>query len=161
MEKIKVLFVCLGNICRSPMAEGLFMHLVREAGLEDRFEIDSAGTSGYHEGELADRRMRETATSHGVRLTSRSRMFLEQDLHDFHYVVAMDSSNQRNILNLKKPGVDYPASVLMMRGFDPQPDSPDVPDPYYGGRNGFENVYDILLRSNERFLQHLRETHGL
>lgn len=161
MEKINVLFVCLGNICRSPMAEGIFAHLIAEKGLSDRFFVDSAGTSGYHEGERADRRMRETAGKHGVTLTSRSRMFLESDLREFHYVVAMDSSNHRNMLQLKKPDVEYPSEVLMMRDFDPQPDSRDVPDPYYGGQRGFEDVYDILLRSNETFLEHLREKHSL
>lgn len=158
---IKVVFVCLGNICRSPMAEGIFIHLVREAGLQDQFHIDSAGTSGYHAGERADRRMRETASGHGIDLPSRSRMFLEQDLHEFDYVVAMDRSNHRNIRQLQVPGQEYPAQLLMMREFDPEPDSHDVPDPYYGGRDGFEEVYRILDRSNRKFLQHLREQRGL
>ena len=160
MEKINVLFVCLGNICRSPMAEGIFLHPIEENGLSDRFSADSAGTSGYHAGERADRRMRDTAGKHGINLPSRSRMFLEEDLREFHYVVAMDSSNHRNILHLQRPGVDYPSEVLMMRDFDPKPDSKDVPDPYYGGQRGFEDVYDILMRSNETFLNHLREKHG-
>lgn len=161
MEKVKVLFVCLGNICRSPMAEGIFEHLVEEAGLSDRFEIDSAGTSGFHAGELADKRMRETAMGHGISLTSRSRMFLEEDLKNFDYVLAMDRSNERNINTLRRASEDYPAEVLRMRSFDPEPDSHDVPDPYYGGLRGFEDVYDILLRSNKRFLDMLREKHGL
>ena len=161
MDKIKVLFVCLGNICRSPMAEGMFDHLVKEAGLSDRSEIDSAGTSGYHVGELADKRMRTTAAANGIRLTSRSRQFRRQDLSDFDYVIAMDRSNMSNIRSLMHEGANYRADVRIMREFDPQPDSQDVPDPYYGGVDGFQEVYDILHRSNEAFLADIRSNHGL
>lgn len=161
MEKIRVLFVCLGNICRSPMAEGAFQHYVDEAGLSDRFEIDSAGTSGYHAGERADARMRRTAAGHGVNLTSRSRQFRRQDLTDFDYVLAMDNANHRDIEATKNPGAEYHAEVLMMRKFDPEPDSMDVPDPYWSGQDGFELVYDILMRSNREFLDWLREKHSI
>jgi protein-tyrosine phosphatase len=161
MEKIGVLFVCLGNICRSPMAEGLFIDLVEKAGLRDRFKIDSAGTSGHHDGELADRRMRATASGHGIHLASVSRKLKRSDLSQFDYVVAMDNSNFRDIQSIQQPGVTYSAKVLKMREFDPQPDSIDVPDPYYGGADGFEDVFQILLRCNQTFLKHLRDSHGL
>ncbi|HHG86409.1 MAG TPA: low molecular weight phosphotyrosine protein phosphatase, partial [Bacteroidetes bacterium] len=154
-------FVCLGNICRSPMAEGLFQHLVEEAGWSDRFEIDSAGTSAYHTGERADSRMRYTAAENGIALTSLARQFVKQDLNDFDYIMAMDRSNFSNILDLKKPGANSHAIVRKMRDFDPQPGSLDVPDPYYGGAGGFQEVYDILLRSNQKFLEFLQKTHAL
>ena len=161
MEKVKVLFVCLGNICRSPMAEGMFIHLIKEAGIADRFEVDSAGTAGYHVGEPADHRMRETAQGHGVHLPSRARKFVWQDLDKFDYVIAMDRSNHRNIMRLAPVDIGYRAQVVMMRDYDPQPEDGNVPDPYYGGQDGFENVYQIILRSNQRFLEQIRQEHGI
>lgn len=157
---LKVVFVCLGNICRSPMAEGIFQHLVKEAGLKDRFEIDSAGTSGYHDGELADPRMRHTAERHGMKLTSRSRKFIREDFERFDYIIAMDRSNHRDIEALRD-GSEGDGVVHLMRDFDPEPDSLDVPDPYYGGEDGFEKVYRILRRSCETFLSKLTEKHAL
>lgn len=148
------------------MAEGLFIHLVESEGLADKFEIDSAGTSAYHAGELADRRMRTTAATEGIALTSRSRQILKQDLSEFDYVVAMDRSNLSNIKALGQAGANYRAKVFLMREYDPQSDPVrgvdlDVPDPYYGGDNGFREVYDILLRSNQKFLKEIRETQGI
>ncbi|MEM7041127.1 MAG: low molecular weight protein-tyrosine-phosphatase [Bacteroidota bacterium] len=160
MQKIKVLFVCLGNICRSPMAEGIFEDLVEKEGVADRFEIDSAGTSGYHVGELPDARGRRVCSENGITLQSRSRQFVKQDLSDFDYVLAMDRSNHRNINNLKTPGANYKAVVSLMRAYDPQPDSHDVPDPYYGGDSGFQNVFDMLERSNAALLKEIREKYG-
>lgn len=166
MDKIKVLFVCLGNICRSPMAEGLFIHLAEEAGISDKFEIDSAGTSAHHAGELADRRMRTTAAAHGIALTTRSRQFRKQDLSEFDYILAMDRSNLSNIKSLQSPGAKYRAEVQLMRFYDEKVwalpnESEDVPDPYYGGDDGFEEVYDMLLRANKKLLQCLRDKHGI
>ncbi len=157
---LKIIFVCLGNICRSPMAEGVFLHLVRQAGLEDKFTVDSAGTSGYHEGELADQRMRHTAERHGIQLLSRSRKLLVEDLDRFDYIVAMDRENRRNIESLIRPQAPH-GKIVMMRDFDPKPDSPDVPDPYFGGNQGFEKVYQILLRSCDRLLKQLVQENGL
>lgn len=161
MEKVKVLFVCLGNICRSPMAEGLFLHLIGKEGVSDKFEVDSAGTAGYHVGELADRRMRETAQSHGVHLPSRARKFVKEDLENFDYVLPMDGSNLRNIESLMSPNRDHHAQVILMRNFDPKPEDGNVPDPYYGGASGFENVYEILLRSNQQFLDQIKQDHSI
>jgi protein-tyrosine phosphatase len=166
MDKIKVLFVCLGNICRSPMAEGLFIHLIESEGIADSFEVDSAGTSAYHAGDLADKRMRNTAASQGIALTTRSRQVLKQDLSEFDYVLAMDRTNLSNIKALQTPGANYRAKIVLMREYDSASDPErgrdmDVPDPYYGGDNGFQEVYDILLRSNQKFLEEIRQTHAI
>jgi protein-tyrosine phosphatase len=161
-NKIRVLFVCLGNICRSPMGEGIFRHLVGQAGLDDRFHIDSAGTSGWHVGEKPDRRMRETALSHGISLENqRSRKFIRQDFQDFDYIIAMDRNNLRDIRSLRNGPTDKGPHIVLMRDFDLHSSDPDVPDPYYGGDQGFEEVYDLVYRSSEELLSHLKQEHGL
>lgn len=148
---MRVLFVCLGNICRSPMAEGLFIHKTKM--LKEKFYIDSAGTSGYHVGAKADARMRKTAETKGVELPSRSRQLVIKDLEDFDYVVAMDKQNYQDILTLKTK--HSTAKVVLIRDFDPTPDDGNVPDPYYGGTEGFEKVFEILDRSCDSFLEHI------
>ncbi|MFN8396521.1 MAG: low molecular weight protein-tyrosine-phosphatase [Bacteroidia bacterium] len=155
MEPTKILFVCLGNICRSPMAEGLMLHLVNQAGVNDRFLIESAGTSSYHQGELPDKRMRETARQHGIDLTSRARQFRKRDLQEYDHIIAMDRSVLHDIQTMNTYGEAARAQVYLMRDHDPNPGSPDVPDPYYGGPDGFEEVYQILHRSNATLLQKL------
>ncbi len=138
---VSVLFVCLGNICRSPAAEGLFAHYVSKQDQDDRFRIDSAGTAGYHEGNLADPRMREAAERRGIELSSRSRKIEYRDLESFDYVIAMDRENLADILRVH----DAPAAkVQLLSDFlgDNWPN--DVPDPYYGGADGFEMVLDML-----------------
>jgi protein-tyrosine phosphatase len=159
---VKVLFVCLGNICRSPMAEGVFQHLVEERGLRDKISSDSAGTSGFHAGEEADERMRSTATAHGITLTHRSRKLVIEDYANFDYILSMDDANLDIILALQKKavlaGIHSSPKILMMRSFDPDAgDDTDVPDPYYGGMNGFEEVYQILNRAGENLLDFLEE----
>lgn len=153
---MKVLFVCLGNICRSPMAEGVFLDLVKKEGLEGKVIADSAGTSRYHAGSLPDARMRQVARQKGIELTHKARQLSFGDFYDFHYIVAMDESNYADIISEKPVNDDHRAKIVMMREFDPIPDSNNVPDPYYGGPEGFENVYSILHRSCDVFLQHLK-----
>lgn len=151
----RVLFVCLGNICRSPLAEGLFKQKVELAGLQERYHIDSAGTSDYHIGELPDPRTRENAEQNGLRLTSRGRQFTKADFGEFDIILTMDRSNYRNVKNLETTLLDEIAEVRMMRDFDLQSPGADVPDPYYGGESGFQEVFDILDRSTEELLRYL------
>jgi protein-tyrosine phosphatase len=145
-DRTRILFVCLGNICRSPLAESVFRHLVRARGVEDRFEIDSAGTSGYHAGDPPDARSVATARLRGVEVAGRSRQMLAADLERFDYVVAMDRENLRAVQRLARGGAGA-ARVHLLREWDPESGSADVPDPYYGGARGFEEVHDIVERS--------------
>lgn len=149
----RICFVCLGNICRSPTAEGIFQHKVKERGVGSFFYIDSAGTAAYHVGEKANATSRSVAESHGVALLSRARQFDYDDFNDFDLILAMDASNYAHIMTLKSGATT--AQIEMMRRFDPQRTSDDVPDPYYGGLNGFENVFSILERSSEELLNQL------
>lgn len=153
---IKVLFVCLGNICRSPMGEGSFKHLVAKAGLSQQIAVDSAGTSSYHIGELPDERMRETAERYGIILDHKARQLSVEDFDTFHYIIAMDSKNYHNInLLAGKINASKPYKIFMMREFDTNRTSEDVPDPYFGGMDGFEEVYQIVMRSNEKLLEYI------
>ncbi|MFN1834861.1 low molecular weight protein-tyrosine-phosphatase [Balneola sp. MJW-20] len=154
-DPFRLCFVCLGNICRSPTAEGLFIHKVREAGYQDYFYIDSAGTAAYHVGEPANSKSQSVANQYGVILPSKARQFDYNDLEDFELILAMDSENYRNLLSLDRKD-QYSHKVRMMRAFDPQPDHKEVPDPYYGGMDGFEKVYRILERSSEALLDELK-----
>ncbi len=149
-----LLFVCLGNICRSPTAEGIMQHLVKEQGYSDYFYIDSAGTAAYHIGEPANSKSQTTANKHGVQLHSRGRQFVEADFNSFDLILAMDIENFKNVRSLDN-GNDYSRKVFMMRSFDPDPGDLNVPDPYYGGMDGFELVYKVLHRSCENLLTKL------
>ena len=153
-DPTRVLFVCLGNICRSPLAEAVFRHKVRERGVDDEFEIDSAGTSGYHDGAAPDPRSTETAQRRGVELTGRSRRIGADDLRRFHYVIAMDGENLREIRALEA-AAGGSARIHRLRDWDPERPGGDVPDPYYGGPRGFDEVHDIVDRSCEALLDHL------
>ena len=159
---IRILFVCLGNICRSPLAEGVFRDLVEREGLADRFEIDSAGTGGWHVGEAPDPRMQETASSHGLDIGGqRGRQVSADDLDQYDYVLAMDRSNLAALLKL--PGTNRTSTnIRLFRDFDPEPDDGNVPDPYYGtGMEGFDRVYRIVERTANALLDHLVDTHDL
>jgi protein-tyrosine phosphatase len=160
-DPLKVLFVCMGNICRSPLAEGVFKHLVTNAGLADRFEIDSAGTSSYHIGDPPDARTTSVARARGIELTGAARQIEQADLRDFHYILVMDAENMARVQQLRKNAAG--AQVRMLRDFDDEASDAnrDVPDPYYGGPRGFEEVHDIVERSCARLLEHIRMEHGL
>jgi protein-tyrosine phosphatase len=173
-----VLFVCLGNICRSPLAEGLFRAVIREAGLEDRFDVDSAGTSNYHRGEAPDPRTVETAARRGVRLSHAARQITGRDLSRFDFIVVMDGQNLAKVRRLAE-SVQPDAEIHMLRRFDPEaapgrsepagghPDGAaaaealEVPDPYFGGPDGFERVHEMVERSCRGLLKHIREERGL
>lgn len=160
-EKLRVLFVCMGNICRSPLAEGVFRHFVQRAGLNDNFEIDSAGTSSYHVGEPPDARSAAVARQRGIMLTGKARAISATDLGHFDYVIVMDDENLSRVQRLaaKRPGR---AHVHLLREFDAEAQGDlAVPDPYYGGAHGFEDVHDIVERSCTALLTHLRERHNL
>lgn len=141
---MKILFVCLGNICRSPSAEAVMKAFVADAGLTSEIECDSAGTSAYHVGEKADARMRKHASQRGYQLTGRSRAF--DDYADFEYfdwIVAMDDSNASDLRALDYKN-KYAHKVVKMTDFCEKYEADHIPDPYYGGSEGFEEVLDLL-----------------
>lgn len=143
-QPTRVLFVCLGNICRSPLAEAIFLSLIEQQGIAGRFLVDSCGTGGWHEGNPADPRSIQVGAKHGISVDSIARQFCHSDIDGFDIVIAMDKSNEKNLIKL---GVD-PKIIRRMRSFDPStPNGPDVPDPYYGGDDGFDKVYEMLVRS--------------
>lgn len=143
-DKKKILFVCLGNICRSPAAEGVMKAVIEENNDNERFEIDSAGTGNYHIGELPDQRMRIHARQRGYNLTHRCRQVKESDFRDFDMIVAMDESNRRNLMRIA-PDVESQKKIVMMADFvNPSYHYDHIPDPYYEGAEGFELVLDLL-----------------
>ena len=159
-RRIRVLFVCLGNICRSPLAEAVFRHLVEQRGWSDRFDIDSAGTSGWHRGAPPDARSTETARRRGITLAGRSRKVTAADLRTFDYVIAMDAENRAALDELRAQSGGT-AQIRQLREFEADADSLDVPDPYYGGPRGFEDVHDIVERGAAGLLAHIAAERGL
>lgn len=152
---MKILFVCQGNIIRSPLAENLFRQLAVDQGLEGKYQLDSAGTSAYHVGEPPDRRMRQVAKQKGFHYGGRSRQFSRDDFDKFDLIIAMDKSNQA-LLETMAPGVEDLEKIRLMREFDPEGNPRlDVPDPYYGGIEGFETTYTIVERSCRGLLEAL------
>jgi protein-tyrosine phosphatase len=151
----RILFVCLGNICRSPLAEGVFRHLARQKGVLDHYRIDSAGTGAWHVGEAPDRRSAEIARRNGVPLEGEARQVVPEDFDRFDQIVAMDRSNLRDLQSMRPANAR--AQLHLLRDFDPEPGNRDVPDPYYGGPDGFENVYAMVHRSAAALLEQLEE----
>jgi protein-tyrosine phosphatase len=160
-QEISVLFVCLGNICRSPLAEGVFRHVLDSEGLTNRFLVDSAGTGSWHVGESPDHRSVRSAATHGVTLTGHARQVQPEDFDRFDYIVAMDQSNLSH-LQQYQANVGGEAVLYLLREFDPEGGpGAEVPDPYYGGPNGFEEVYQIVDRSCRAFLEHVLGEQGI
>ena len=152
---IKVLFICLGNICRSPMAETIFKHLVEQRGLEECFEVDSAGLIDYHEGEQADNRMRRHASMHGYHITHRSRPIEIADFTHFDFIIGMDRHNIRALESMQPAGSC--AQIMDMASFLRNHQADTVPDPYYGGDQGFEYVITLLEDACAALLDHLSD----
>ncbi|MFZ0408249.1 MAG: low molecular weight protein-tyrosine-phosphatase [Cyanobium sp.] len=153
-QPTRVLFVCLGNICRSPAAEGVFLHRLAEAGLEACFEVDSAGTGSWHLGQLADPRMRTAAGRRGIHLPSRARQLSPADLQQFDHILTMDAQNLAAVRALARrshPRAAITPLLQYCRGLSPE----EVPDPYYGGEAGFDEVLDLLEDACEGLLEEL------
>ena len=158
---VSVCFVCLGNICRSPTAEGVMAHLVKEAGLADVIALDSAGTGAWHVGEPPDGRSTREAARRGVHLQGAARRFEPGDFDRFDLVLAMDRSNLRELQRLAV-GPEHQAKIKLLRAFEPgAPEGAEVPDPYYGAGDGFARVFDICDAACRGLLAHVRERHGI
>jgi len=156
---VRVLFVCLGNICRSPTAEGVFRATVQRAGLIEHIEIDSAGTHAYHVGEPPDARAQEAARRRGVDLSGlRGRKTMRTDFERFDYLLAMDKENYQNLMAICPPG--RADKVRLFLEFAPHRPEREVPDPYFGGDAGFERVLDMIEEASAGLLAHLRRQHG-
>ncbi|PWN52759.1 putative LTP1-protein-tyrosine-phosphatase [Violaceomyces palustris] len=150
-EKINVLFVCLGNICRSPLAEAVFIDIITKAGLRERFgKIDSCGTGNYHEGEEPDERSVALCRRKGIPIDSLARGVVPQDFRDFDYILGMDVNNVRNLKNMQPR-----SSRAVIKLFGEFDDNQPIADPYYGGRNGFELAYEQIVRYSHGFLRSL------
>ena len=150
MSKIKVLFVCMGNICRSPTAEGVFNKLLSDQGTSNQFLIDSAGTHAYHIGEGSDHRAQQTARGRGVDLSSiRARKVSLSDFEQFDHILAMDSDNY-HLLLAASPSKHH-HKIKLFLDYAPEAGESDVPDPYYGGKNGFEHVFDLVEDASQGF----------
>ena len=154
MDKISVLFVCLGNICRSPAAEAIFQSLINDKGIGNQFIVDSAGTGSWHVGKKADSRMRFAAKQRNINIISNARQIIEDDFLKFKYILVMDNSNFNNVVNFKNrvKGSDF-ARILKIQDFSSVFAEREVPDPYFGGDAGFEHVLDILEDSVSCFLE--------
>jgi len=154
---MKLLFVCLGNICRSPAAENIMNHLAAEAGISSQIECDSAGTANYHSGNPPDRRMQAAATNRNIPMVGSARQFTKSDFTAFDLILAMDRENYANILALDPQG-QYRDKVKLMCDFATQHPDREVPDPYYGGVESFDYVIDLLTDACSGLLAQLKST---
>ncbi|WP_029903026.1 low molecular weight protein-tyrosine-phosphatase [Prevotella sp. 10(H)] len=156
MKNYKILFVCLGNICRSPAAEGILKRMIKEQGLEDKISVDSAGTSGYHDGELPDSRMRQHGSRRGYKFDSLSRRFTTDDFYNFDIIIAMDDNNYHNIMRMA-PDPESERKLYRMVEFSKRFGHDHIPDPYYSGADGFELVLDLLEDACEGLLDKIKK----
>ena len=160
-KKIRLLFVCLGNICRSPAAEGIMLGTVEKNGLQEIIDVDSAGTSGWHQGDLPDERMRVHGEKRGYDFCSRARKFKRDDFDNFDYIIVMDENNYRSVRSLAS-GKEQVDKIHLMTEFSVQFNNHNhIPDPYYGGSSGFELVLDLLEDACEGLLQVIKKEHSL
>ncbi len=158
MNKVKVLFVCMGNICRSPTAHGVFRNLVHNAGLAERIEVDSAGTHAYHVGNPPDKRARATAARRGVDLEDlRARQVRPEDIEYYDYVLAMDQDNYHGLSAICPPGLERKIGLYL--DYAREIRSREVPDPYFGGPDGFEQVFDMVQAAAEGLLADIERRH--
>lgn len=148
---VKVLFVCLGNICRSPLAEAIFQKLIEEHQLTDRISCDSCGNSNYHIGGQPDQRTVKNALQNGVVLNHKARQFSSDDFNKFDFIIPMDKSNLSNILKFEEANTTK-ATIQLMRDYEDEGECMDVPDPYFGGEDGFQEMFDILDRSCKKMM---------
>ncbi|MFN2309827.1 MAG: low molecular weight protein-tyrosine-phosphatase [Gammaproteobacteria bacterium] len=157
---VKVLFVCMGNICRSPTAQGVFESLVEREGLREHIRVDSAGTHAYHIGEPPDPRSQQAARRRGVELSAqRARKVGLADFLEFDYILAMDRSNYEDLKDICEP--EHEQRLRLFMAFAPDSGMSDVPDPYYGGSQGFERVLDLIEQASEGLLAELRRRYRL
>jgi protein-tyrosine phosphatase len=154
MATVRVLFVCMGNICRSPAAECVFREKARQRGLDGRIKIDSAGTTGYHSGEPPDSRMSQTGRRRGYRIEGSARQVCREDLDDFDMIIAMDRANLRELYRMDKEE-KYRDKLYLFLDFHPEPPFKEVPDPYYGGPEGFDKVLDLVEGASDGLLDML------
>jgi protein-tyrosine phosphatase len=158
---VRVCFVCLGNICRSPTAEAVMRHLVESEGLEHSIEVSSAGTGDWHIGDARDRRSQAVGKARGIPLSGVARQFTSVSFDGCDYVLAMDRANRDELLRLARTEQDR-KKVRLLRSFDPEaPRDAEVPDPYYGGPSGFEDVFDMCEAACRALIQKLRAEHKL
>jgi protein-tyrosine phosphatase len=158
---VRVCFVCLGNICRSPTAEAVMRHILKQEGLADRIAVSSAGTGDWHVGEPRDKRSQAVGAARGIPLSGRARQFTSASFDDCDYALAMDRSNRDAMLKLARTETDR-AKVRLLRSFDPAaPADAEVPDPYYGGPGGFDEVFDLCEAACRGLIEHLRREHVL
>ncbi|NOT75947.1 MAG: low molecular weight phosphotyrosine protein phosphatase [Cyclobacteriaceae bacterium] len=151
----RILFVCLGNICRSPLAEAIFIHQITEKNLQNHFKIASCGTANYHVGDQPDSRTIRNALKNGIKIDHIGRQFSVKDFEDYDLIIPMDQSNLNNIMRL--PGAEkYGDKIKLMRTFDSEDIGSDVPDPWSGGESDFQNVFEILTRSMKGFISTLK-----
>jgi len=157
MEKIRVLFVCMGNICRSPTAEGVFATMIKAQNIVDQFDIDSAGTHAYHIGEAPDLRAQKAAKDRGIQLSHiRARKVVFGDFEDFDYLLAMDDNNYEILMQSSPEQFKYKVKYFLE--YAPNLDSLEVPDPYYGGKYGFERVLDMVEDASVGFVNSLKKS---
>ncbi len=157
-KNIKVLFICMGNICRSPTAEGVFRHLVQQQGHDDWIITDSAGTHAYHIGEQPDRRSQQVAMTRGISLTDlRARKVISDDFNEFDYILAMDNENYQILSQICPDGVE--SKLRLFLDFSQEFSETQVPDPYYGGEKGFEHVFDLVESASRGLLEDILKRH--